>query len=199
MNTRHILKTLPAVGLLLSLFVGSTQNAEAAWYWRRPPYFQHRRGYDRIVVLPRESIRIEIGGIPYHYCRGIFYRPEPQGYVIVPAPIGVTVAAIPDDHQTVVVNGITYHYYDGAFYKGGPAGYTVVPVPVPVNTATDTPTSASLDKEIQETLVVNVPNSNGSYMPVKLQMAKDGTYVGPQGEVYPTKPDISQLKAMYGK
>ncbi len=185
-----------AAGLLLPL-VGPAQNAEAHWSRGRPHanrYYSHR-GYGdhgwhtRVVVLPRGSVRIVLGGRPYNYCAGRFYMQEPTGYVIVPPPVGAQVAAIPADHQTVVVNGMTYHYYDGTYYKGGPAGYTVVPVP-----------AAVMDAEpAMETTIVNVPNRNGSYMPVTLQLAKDGTYIGPKGEVYSTKPDISQLKEMYGK
>ena len=60
-----------------------------------------------------------------------------------------------------------------------PAAYTVAAVPT--------------------TMVVNVPNRNGSYTPVKLQVAGNGTYIGPQGEVYPTQPTMEQLKEMYGQ
>ena len=53
--------------------------------------------------------------------------------------------------------------------------------------------------EVPQTLVINVPNSNGSFTPVTLQPASNGTYVGPRGEVYPTRPTVDQLKQMYGK
>ena len=50
-----------------------------------------------------------------------------------------------------------------------------------------------------QAFVVNVPNRNGSYTQVTLQVASNGTYVGPQGEVYPTQPTMEQLQAMYGQ
>ena len=48
-------------------------------------------------------------------------------------------------------------------------------------------------------VVINVPNKNGSYTPVTLQVMSDGTYVGPRGEVYPNEPTQDQLQQMYGK
>ena len=53
--------------------------------------------------------------------------------------------------------------------------------------------------EVPQTLVINVPNRNGSFTPVTLQPSGNGTYVGPRGEVYPTQPTVDQLKQLYGK
>lgn len=47
-------------------------------------------------------------------------------------------------------------------------------------------------------VVINIPNSNGSYTPVTLWKSFDG-YVGPQGEYYPGRPTVEQLKVLYGK
>lgn len=48
-----------------------------------------------------------------------------------------------------------------------------------------------------DTIVVNVPNNNGSYTPVTLHRSGGG-YVGPRGEYYITMPTVDQLKAVYG-
>ena len=50
-----------------------------------------------------------------------------------------------------------------------------------------------------QSIVINVPNKNGSFTPVTLQIAHNGTYIGPEGEVYPTRPTMEQLQQMYGK
>ena len=50
-----------------------------------------------------------------------------------------------------------------------------------------------------QSLVINVPNKNGSFTPVALRANSDGTYVGPRGEVYTSKPTVDQLREMYGK
>ena len=47
--------------------------------------------------------------------------------------------------------------------------------------------------------IVNVPNKNRSFTPVTLQVQRNGTYVGPRGEIYLTKPEMEQLKQMYGQ
>lgn len=48
-----------------------------------------------------------------------------------------------------------------------------------------------------ETVVVNIPNDNGSFTPVTLRRS-NGTYVGPRGETYMTMPTTEQLKMAYG-
>ena len=48
-----------------------------------------------------------------------------------------------------------------------------------------------------DTVVINVPNDNGSYTPVTLRRM-GGSYVGPRGEYYITLPTVDQLKAVYG-
>jgi hypothetical protein len=49
-----------------------------------------------------------------------------------------------------------------------------------------------------EEYVINIPNSDGSFTPVKLKKSDNG-YIGPQGESYQGHPSIEQLKVLYGK
>ena len=48
-----------------------------------------------------------------------------------------------------------------------------------------------------DTVVINVPNPNGSYTPVTLRRA-GGIYVGPRGEQYLNLPTVEQLQGVYG-
>lgn len=197
--TRARISQLSMVVLSVAL-CGPVGRAEADWF----PHHHARPHYGPIVaMLPSGSLSIIVGGAPYHYYRGTYYHHGPRGYVTVPAPVGAVVTTLPDEQQTIIIDGLTYHYYDGVYYKGGPAGYTVVPVyqsapgaapPVAVSAA---PSAAAATGP--STLVVNVQNKNGSYTPVTLQLASGGMYIGPQGEVYPNRPDMAQLQAMYGK
>ena len=50
----------------------------------------------------------------------------------------------------------------------------------------------------QEGATVNVPNDTGGYTAVMLKRSGNG-FIGPQGEYYPQIPEMSQLKAMYGR
>ncbi len=186
--------------LLIMAFGGPVGRAEADWF----PHHRARPHYGPIVgVLPSGSLSIIVGDVPYYYYRGTYYRHGFRGYVTVPAPVGAVVTTLPDAQQTIVIDGITYHCYDGVYYKGGPAGYTVVPVYQSAPGATApvvAPSSPAVPAATgQNTLVVNVPNKNGSYTPVTLQLASGGLYIGPQSEVYPNRPDMAQLQAMYGK
>jgi len=45
---------------------------------------------------------------------------------------------------------------------------------------------------------VDVPNNRGGYIQVVLRRSGKG-FVGPQGEFYPQFPELSRLKALYGK
>jgi len=54
------------------------------------------------------------------------------------------------------------------------------------------------DKPVcRETVVVQVPNENGSQTPVELTK-EHGGYVGPQGEHYAGLPTVEQLRPYYG-
>jgi hypothetical protein len=71
-------------------------------------------------------------------------------------------------------------------------------VVVPAREATVVAAREEADEEYAETLVVNIPNSNGSYTRVVLRKSGNG-YIGPQGEFYPTHPTVKQLRVLYGK
>ncbi len=104
-----------------------------------------------------------------HHHNRGWYHRGTRAYVIFGTP-GVT-----------IVNTLprrSYNCGDG-YHQSVRGGYSVVSAP--------------------QSIVVNVPNRNGSYTQVTLQVANNGTYVGPQGEVYPTQPTMEQLQTMYGQ
>ena len=49
-----------------------------------------------------------------------------------------------------------------------------------------------------ETITIYVPNYNGSYTSVTLAKYNGG-YVGPQGEFYPVRPTVEQLRMLYAR
>ncbi|NQU95072.1 MAG: hypothetical protein HQ549_02400 [Candidatus Omnitrophica bacterium] len=53
-------------------------------------------------------------------------------------------------------------------------------------------------RNVERTIVVNVPNCNGSYTPIALRKYGTG-YIGPQGEYYHGNPTVAQLRALYGR
>jgi hypothetical protein len=70
----------------------------------------------------------------------------------------------------------------------------VVTQPAPVVVA-QTPPATTYSGD---TVIVNVPNTNGGYTAVVLKRSGNG-YIGPQGEYYDQIPSTAQLQAMYGK
>jgi hypothetical protein len=71
---------------------------------------------------------------------------------------------------------------------------------VPEDAIEQRPQPAQVQPEVapSDIVTINVPDSKGGYVAVKLVKTKDG-YIGPQGEFYPGRPTIDQLKALYGE
>jgi hypothetical protein len=133
----------------------------------------------------------------YRYRSGRFYQRGFFGfYFAIPAPIGIIVDILPFGCRTVVVGNARYYCYDNAYYMDSPGGYVVVPAPAVNSVVAYSPSAASATSP-GETVVINVPNSNGSYTPVKLVKINSG-YIGPQGEYYPGRPTVDQLRTLYG-
>ena len=78
------------------------------------------------------------GGLKYF--KGVFYKPEGNQWVVVPAPVGARVKDRPAAGSGIVYNNVPYTYYNGAFYVWNreanaadvvapPAGATVTYIP----------------------------------------------------------------------
>ncbi|MBU1863659.1 MAG: hypothetical protein KKH94_08365 [Candidatus Omnitrophica bacterium] len=87
-----------------------------------------------------------------------------------------------NNKRIVIAHGITRYYYEDIFYSPNIV-YAVVPQSI---------------EAAEKTIMVNVPNANGSFTRIVLKKTKEG-YLGPQGEFYLDYPTIHQLKAMYAK
>jgi hypothetical protein len=135
------------------------------WYYTRYitpfPYHLHPIGF-RINVLPTTSIRFVIGGLPYFYYTGVFYRPYGTGYIVVSAPIGAFVSSLPDGFIAFTIGVATYYYFNDTYYVWDEfrSGYVVVEKPTGADEA--------IKKATSERLVV-YPNQGQS----EDQQAKD--------------------------
>ncbi len=139
-------------------------------------------------------VRVNLGfGDSCYYSQGNFYRYRNGSYRNIHAPYGATVRRLPFGYKKVYIHGEPYYSYKETYYTKQPEGYTVVDISREVERA---------DKDYlgapSETHIVNVPNKNGSYTPVKIKRYGD-TYVGPNGEYYNEAPTIDQLKRFYSK
>ncbi len=145
--------------------------------------------------------RGEGGHDSHYYHNGGWHRNGWFGLDIAVAAltIGAVVEALPFGSKTVIVSGEPYYYYDGYYYRHYPYGYEVVPVPVAAPRVVYAPSVVqSSGTMLGETIIINVPNVNGSYTPVTL-VKKNSGYLGPQGEYYEGHPSVKQLEALYGR
>lgn len=126
-------------------------------HWRGPRYYDRNYWGPRIAigftapVLPFGFVSLAVGGNPYYYHGGYFYRPAPTGYVVVSAPLGATVVSLPGSAVRLEIGGAIFYQYESAYYQWQPArrAYVVVPPPagvaVPVAAAPAAPVPSGPD------------------------------------------------------
>jgi len=154
-----------------------------AWGWRKG-------------LPPRHDVMV-LRGARYHYWHGSFWRPGPVGFFMVAPPIGAMITVLPMGHRTVIYGGVSYYYYDNVYYTDAPTGYVVVPPPAEKMVVKEPAVEQSVSIP-GPSITINIPNSNGSFTSVKLVKYKNG-YLGPQGEYYPGRPTVDQLRVLYGE
>lgn len=73
-----------------------------------------------------------IAGVTYFVLDGVFYRREPQGYVVVDAPTGAAIKVLPSRRHRVLIPPYTYYVVDGTYYRWDNAlgAYIVVAEPL---------------------------------------------------------------------
>lgn len=109
------------------------------------PIRHHKIGH-RINVLPRYHVRIIVGGLPYFYYTGVFYRPYGYNYIVVSAPIGAFVRTLPVGFVAFNIGLSTYYHVNDTYYlwDENRAGYLVVAKPAGATEAMKKATSGRL-------------------------------------------------------
>jgi hypothetical protein len=155
--------------------------------------------------MPNGYLRLIMGGLEYFYWEGMFYRMTADRYIVVPAPVGAVVTAIPRGSQPVIIDGVPYFNINGVTYMYTSQGYQVVPQPKTIiikNYVSEekvlTAAKGTTASNSEDSFTVNIPNSKGDYTAVTLKRSGNG-FAGPQGEYYTEFPRIEQLKVMYAK
>ena len=159
-------------------------------------------------------VALSIAGAEFLYSAGMFYRSTPAGYIVVPAPMGAVVPALPPGYAVVYMGGTPYYYYGNAYYAVAPNGYVVTAPPAiaapmavapsvaQVQAPTPAPISqqpaASAANQPSDAVETYISNGNGSFTVVTLRQTEKG-FLGPQGEFYNDHPTEEQLKARYCK
>ena len=87
----------------------------------RLPYRYNRFGPAfglRLGVLPFGYSQFFIGGNPYYYYDGIYYRPYSSGgYTVAAPPLGAIVKHLPTGAKVSVIDGQKYYVLGGTFYQ----------------------------------------------------------------------------------
>jgi hypothetical protein len=170
-----------------------------------------------VESLPYGYTVVRAGGVPYYYYDGWYYRPCPEGYMVVnrpvivdnttaaPAPLLATPIPVASDEGKAVTirvpnnkGGFTpvtltkhnngYIGPEGEFYEGNPSVEKLKAL-----YGNKEATIADVN-----TVTIKIPNADGSFSSVTLTKYKKG-YLGPQGEYYEGHPSVDELKALYGK
>jgi len=70
-------------------------------------------------------------GSNFFFAGGVWYAPGPGGFVVVGAPIGLAIAALPAFYTTVWLGGSPYYYANDVYYQWAPdqSSYVVVAPP----------------------------------------------------------------------
>lgn len=95
-------------------------------YYRKPGYSSAD------PPAPATSTTVEVGGMPYIYDQGIFWLHQGTDYIVVTAPAGATVAALPRGAVRVPAKDAALWYFFGTFFAENAGAYTVVKPPAGV-------------------------------------------------------------------
>jgi hypothetical protein len=108
----------------------------------------YSRGY-HVRTLPRYR-SVYYGGSTYYYSDGYYYRPASYGgYVVVGAPVGLTVSALPLGYTRVVYGGSDYYVWGDTCYTWSPAhrAYVVVDRPAELVIVDQAPEEIEVESE----------------------------------------------------
>jgi len=99
-------------------------------------HYYFDRGY-RLHEAPHSGHEVEHEHEHFWYDRGQWYRRDGEGWLVVGAPVGAFVAALPPFYTTVWFGGVPYYYADDAYYtwSGDHNEYEVVAPPAGIENA----------------------------------------------------------------
>jgi hypothetical protein len=112
-------------------------------HWVYDNRYHHGRYYPStgysVAVLPGGYLSLSFGGGRLFYQGGVWFRAQRGGYVVVRAPLGIVVPALPPYYDTVWVGPTPYYYANETYYVQAPGGYAVVAPPANVQLAPPQP------------------------------------------------------------
>ncbi|MDD2762631.1 MAG: DUF6515 family protein [Opitutaceae bacterium] len=85
------------------------------------------------IPLPHGYLDVRVGREHYYTHRGVFYRRGPHGLMVVRAPRGAIIRALPPHCARIHVGNVVYYRYADVYYQAVPQGYAVVDAPAVVH------------------------------------------------------------------
>ena len=70
-----------------------------------------------VPALPRGHVKVVVGGAPFYYHDGHYFRPVPGGFKVVVAPVGARITKLPPKYVRVRVGKIHYYRHNGVYYR----------------------------------------------------------------------------------
>ncbi|MEJ2613337.1 MAG: DUF6515 family protein [Ignavibacteriaceae bacterium] len=126
----YLNKTVFLAGIIIFSFLFLVEtNAQVR---REHPRNERRRAV-RVEHLPTHYESIVVNRKNYFYHNGSFFRRGQKGYVIIGAPVGARVRALPLGYVIVNFGGLSYYYLNGAYYNYIPSENVYVVVNKPGN------------------------------------------------------------------
>ena len=118
--TKQYLTSIFIVLLLCSSSVSFAQSGKYKKHkkinnYRAPIHHYYAVGH-RVSRLPTGFISLSFSGRNYFYHSGVYYRPFNSQYVVVNAPIGASIRALPYGYRTIRHRNRTYYAVNGAYY-----------------------------------------------------------------------------------
>lgn len=117
--------------------------------------------------LPGGYRRVFIGGVPYFFFAGVWYRPYLQGYIVVGAPLGAVIPVLPPGYTAVWIGASVYYYANGVYYSSLPGGeYEVVnpPVGTAAPAVTEPTPATTAPAPVPAPVVRTVPAGDGLFV-----------------------------------
>jgi len=124
-----------------------------------------------------------------------FFKQPDEGWFRLGAAAGYDRSLDKNNFSGALTIGMEIPWKSTGEWWHHPRRYIVVPANETVEYApADSLKSLPVADDV---IIVNIPSVEGGYVPVKLIKFKNG-YLGAQGEFYPGRPTVEQLKVLYG-
>jgi len=149
------------------------------------------------ATRPRYSTTVVVTGTTYYYSGGTYYAQSGSSYVVISAPPGAVVYAVPTATTIVYVSSTPYYYYAGTYYVA-----TDRPAEEPPLPESDEPEDNDVEQEMTDDehnyeVVAPPLGATVPYLPDEADETTIGgkTYMVYEGTYY--QPFLSEGETIY--